>query len=183
MMPLIANAMSEMIAIADAPMEAATALLHAFIDGKLDSFKTHAVLVAVIAAAEIGLAAGIWLESPRHKNFREWIGLLLVLSGCVASVIATVALLIFDEGISRTQNGQIIALYNELVPRAVKAADVKELEKFGQRYPNGLVMAVVKNDWEAQGFGQQIGIAMGRATNRWLFLDEPHGNNSRLVPP
>jgi hypothetical protein len=88
-------------------MNAATAYFKAFIDGELDSFATHAVLIGVIALAEISLGIGIWLESPKEKGLREWLGLYTVLGGCVVSVIATVFLLIFDEGISRTQKARI----------------------------------------------------------------------------
>jgi hypothetical protein len=91
-------------------MKAAMAYFSAFVDGRLDSLWTHAILVGVIAIAELALAIGIWLESPKNKVLREWFGLGLVLGGCVISVIATIGLLIFDEGISRRQNDEIIAM-------------------------------------------------------------------------
>ena len=116
-MPLIANAISDIIANADAAMKAIKAFFGAFIDGDLDSLATHTALVAVIVAAEIGLGVGIWLEFPKDKKFREWLGLALVLGGCVFSVVATVLLLIFDEGISRAQQSTIIALETRLAPR------------------------------------------------------------------
>jgi hypothetical protein len=88
-------------------MNPAIAYFRAFTDGNLDSFTTHIVLIGVIGVAEISLGIGIWLESPQDKKFREWFGLFLVLGGCIASVIFTVLLLIFDEGISRTQQSRI----------------------------------------------------------------------------
>ena len=118
-MPLTANTISNIIADADAPMKAVTAYFNAFIDGKLDSLRTHAWLVGVIAVAEISLGVGIWLESPKHKTLREWVGVLLVLGGCLLSVIATVALLIFDEGISRSQSIEIISLRKNAIPRSI----------------------------------------------------------------
>jgi hypothetical protein len=90
-------------------MNAATAYFKAFIDGQLDVLATHVVLIGVVVVAEISLAIGIWLESPKNKDFREWLGLFLVLGGCVLSVIATILLLVFDEGISRHQTADIEA--------------------------------------------------------------------------
>src|SRR6185312_13200638 len=103
-MHLTTNTASEMIVSADAAMNAVTTHIHAFVDGELDSLRTHVALVGIIVVAEIALAIGICVESPKDKGFREWLGLSLVLGGCAISVIATVLLLIFDEGISRSQS-------------------------------------------------------------------------------
>jgi hypothetical protein len=122
-------------------MNAPTAYLKAFIDGDLDSFATHAALIGVIVLAEISLAVGIWLESPKDKGFREWLGLYTVLGGCIFSVIATVLLLIFDEGISRgqktridaqqsvirSQNEQLLGLRKHNIPRNLSPKDLKSL--------------------------------------------------------
>ena len=124
-MPLIAFTISDMMAKNDSLIKATMAYFNAFFDGELDSFTTHAVLVAIIAAAEIGLAIGIWLESPKDKKFREWLGLTLVLGGCVFSVIATVLLLIFDEGISRGQKTRIDAQQSQLVTAIDRASDAE----------------------------------------------------------
>lgn len=138
-------------------MSAVIAYFNAFVDGELDSFSTHAALIGVIAVAEISLGIGIWLESPRKKEFREWLGLTLVLGGCVISVIFTVLLLIFDEGISRgqkaridaeqtviqRQNKEIIALEKRLAPRSLTADEqtevAKELAKYdGQQFQGAI---------------------------------------------
>ena len=57
-MPLIANAISDIIANADAAMKAIKAFFGAFIDGDLDSLATHTALVAVIVAAETAAPEG-----------------------------------------------------------------------------------------------------------------------------
>ena len=103
-------------------MNSAITAFNAFVSGDLESFSTHAVLIGVIAAAEASLGIGIWLELPKDKSFREWFGLVLVLVGCVVSVIATVLLLIFDEGISRRQNDEIIALRKNGLPRSIEVS-------------------------------------------------------------
>jgi hypothetical protein len=90
-------------------MNAIIAYVKAFFDGELEVFATHVMLIGVVVVAEISLGVGIWLESPKEKKLREWLGLVLVLGGCVFSVIATVLLLIFDEAISRHQAADIEA--------------------------------------------------------------------------
>lgn len=126
---MIAYTISETSINVDAIMNAVIAYFKTFSDGGLDSFSTHAVLIGVIAAAEFSLGIGIWLESPKNKNLIEWLGLILVLGGCVVSVIATVLLLIFDEGISRRQNEEIIALRKNGIARSINvSAFSKRLE-------------------------------------------------------
>jgi hypothetical protein len=119
---LIAYTISETSINADALMNAAIAYFKTFADGGLDSFSTHAVLIGVIAAAEFSLGIGIWLESPKNKTRIEWFGLILVLGGCVVSVIATVLLLIFDEGVSSRQNEEIIALRKNGIARSIEVS-------------------------------------------------------------
>ena len=97
-----------------------------FASGRLHESSTHWALIGVIAAAEVSLGIGIWIESPKSKSLREWLGVGLVLVGCVVSALFTVFLLIFDEGISRgqratiwEQQSKIIALEARIAPRVL----------------------------------------------------------------
>jgi hypothetical protein len=157
-------------------MNAATAYFRAFIGGGLDSFATHAVLIGVIATAEISLGIGIWLESPKDKGLREWVGLYTVLGGCVVSVIATVLLLIFDEGISRgqkdridAQQSTIIGLSKALAGRSIdEAAFVKVLSQATSKAPINLVY--LRENGEVFSFALQIQRALIRSS--WM-VSEP----------
>jgi hypothetical protein len=184
-MPLIANTISDIIANADAPMKAITAYFHAFIDGKLDSLRTHAWLVGIIAVAEISLGAGIWLESPKHKTLREWIGVLLVLGGCLLSVIATVGLLIFDEGISRSQNDEIIGLRKLTATRDITLDDVKRASAKLAQYSGQPAKIVVfpvnfESDWIASRVYEILSGAHWKLTPPER-LSAPPGNGGFMV--
>ncbi len=87
---------------------------HALLSGDLDPSRTHFWLLLGAIACEFAVAAGIILESPKEKDCRERIGMLLVLGGVTVSVIFTVALFLFDEGISGKQQTKIIALETRL---------------------------------------------------------------------
>jgi hypothetical protein len=51
-----------------------TSFLGDFASGRLNESSTHWLLICVIAAAEISLGVGIWIESPKNKTLREWMG-------------------------------------------------------------------------------------------------------------
>jgi hypothetical protein len=107
-------------------MAAVVTYVKAFIDGEFDSFTTHCILIGVIALAEISLAVGIWLESPKDKHFREWCGLATVFVGCIISAVFTVLLLVFDEGISRGQSAELKQAKVQLGQAITIAANTNE---------------------------------------------------------
>lgn len=94
-------------------MAAISTFLDNFSSGQLPPFQTHAVLLGGAIAAEILVAIGILLESPKEKTFREWFGLVFVFGGVVISATFTIGLFVFDEGISTAQQTRITALVNE----------------------------------------------------------------------
>jgi hypothetical protein len=96
----------------------------AFVAGELDPDRTHWILLAGAIAAEFAVAAGIVLESPKEKGWREWLGLVLVFGGVVVSAVFTISLFMFDEGISRGQKDKIITLETRLAPRVLTKEQV-----------------------------------------------------------
>jgi hypothetical protein len=113
------------------------------------------------------LGFGIWLESPKNKTCREWLGVVLVLGGCVFSVIATVGLLVFDEGISRGQQSKIISLESYLLPRVITEEQgaflVKQLASpFKIEYAFS-----VGNDEEA-ALASELSISLDRVGWQWV---------------
>jgi hypothetical protein len=196
-MPLITNTINDIIANADAMKNAAYVYFNAFIDAKLEPFKTHIVLISVIAAAELSLGVGIWLESPKKKSFREWFGLCLVLGGCVASAIVTVALVVFDEGISRNQQADIKSLTQENILLNIRATP-RELDvaKFRAalskaKKPAKVELRYQKDQPESWWFAMQIDDAlMGTGwqsssfpTEISLEDDPPPVNGAKAVGP
>lgn len=100
-----------------APISTINTFINDFTSGRLDETSTHWSLILVIAAAEISLGVGIWIESPKNKTLRQWIGVVLVLGGCIFSALFTVFLLLFDEGINHAQQAKIIFLERAAGPR------------------------------------------------------------------
>src|ERR1017187_9611314 len=90
-----------------ASMAAMLTYARAFLNGELNELVTHIVLLGGAIGAEFAVAAGIILEAPKVKDFREKLGMWLVLGGVLISAVFTVGLFVFDEGISRKQQSQI----------------------------------------------------------------------------
>jgi hypothetical protein len=53
-------------------MAAISSIFTAFVDGQLDLFWSHAVLLGGAILAEALVAIGIWLESPKSKELRRY---------------------------------------------------------------------------------------------------------------
>ena len=100
---------------------------NAFISGELNSVFTHIVLLGGALAAEIAIAAGIILETPKEKSHREKLGMRLVIGGVVVSALFTIALFVFDEGISRAQQSLINKQESEILTLTRKAGDAEQL--------------------------------------------------------
>lgn len=97
-----------------------------FISGQLNPPWTHGILLGGAIIAEALVAAGILLESPKDKGFREWLGLGLVFGGVVISAIFTIALFVFDEGISGTQSTELKSAEAKLGDAIKTAATANE---------------------------------------------------------
>jgi hypothetical protein len=151
-------------------MIAMKAFFGAFIDGRLDSFTTHSALMGIVAVAEVCLAVGIWLESPKHKTCREWIGICFVIGSCFISILATVGLLVFDEGITR----QMLAY------RHLSSEQTTRLIAVTNRFPslNFITFTVAEN--EPWGLGIEVGKLLRNNGWNWLPCD---GSFSKLQSP
>lgn len=99
-----------------------------FLDGQLNPLLTHVILLGGAIFAEFSVAAGIILEAPKEKTFREWLGMALVLGGVLISSIFTIGLFVFDEGISRTQEATIAELERKLAPRELSSSEIEFLK-------------------------------------------------------
>jgi hypothetical protein len=81
-------------------------VVHSFLSGELDSSSVHFWLLGGSFVAEIAVGFGILLES-KFETPRERKAAALVMGGIVAGFIATFLLFVFDEAISRRQQGVI----------------------------------------------------------------------------
>lgn len=100
-----------------------TTFFDAFVSGQLDPALTHVTLLGGSILAEFAVAAGIVLESPKEKTLREWAGMGLVLGGVFVSAIFTIALFVFDEGISNRQERELAEI------RLPRQLNVKEFQE------------------------------------------------------
>ena len=99
----------------------------AFQHGDLEPTVTHFWLLAGAIVGSIVVAAGIALEAHwpiSRMKLRELAGIIFVFFGVAVEALFTIALFMFDEGISSKQQGtisaqqeKIIALETELAPR------------------------------------------------------------------
>lgn len=99
---------------------------NAFVSGELSPLLTHAILLGGAIAAEFAVAAGIILESPKNKTFREWLGLGLVFGGVLISSIFTISLFVFDEGVSDTQRSELKVAELQLADAVKTAANAQK---------------------------------------------------------
>jgi hypothetical protein len=119
----------------------------AFTSGGFEPFWPHFVLLSVSVFSSFAVAAGILLERPRYSETVHKVAKLLVAGGVAVVALCTIALFVFDEGISRLQQSEIIALEKSIASRpfsvdeAVKKS--KELALFAGTsvdmyvFPNG----------------------------------------------
>lgn len=144
-------------------MAAMISIFNAFVSGQLDSFWTHAVLLGGAIMAEVFVAIGIWLESPKEKSFREWLGLGFVFSGVVVSAVFTIGLFVFDEGISQH-------LEAEIAPRALSEAQIADAKNRLKAFaPEVYAIGVSTDDPEQVHLADLIGIALKDAG--WKSVD------------
>jgi len=145
-----------------------------FSSGRLDESSTHWVLIGIIAGAEVSLGVGIWIESPKNKSFLQWLGVALVLAGCIVSALFTVFLLIFDEGISRDQRAKIIVLETRIAPRTISAEQYDEIGKL--RGKLSAVSVLASPDVEPTLFSAQLQEALYEAGVAINPIPAPPGN-------
>lgn len=152
---------------------------HSFISGELEPFRWHAILLGVAVLGEVLVATGIILESWPPKSVRGWVGLIFVFVGVVISAIFTIALFVFDEGLSGAQQATIASLDRQIAPRRLS---LDEQKYFGHWLisHSGKSVRVTSYmlDFEAAFFGQEIiqGLREGGVTPvSSLLCDAPIG--------
>lgn len=142
-------------------MAAISSIFDAFVSGQLNASWTHGWLLGGAISAEILLAIGIWLESPKNKHLREWLGLGLVFGGVVVSAACTIGLFVFDEGISNTQLVKIAALETRIAQRELTADQIEKLQKAlaeaPPTVPHKVVFVTFLGDFESQYLQFEIG--------------------------
>ncbi len=94
----------------------------AFISGGLEPFWPHFWLLSVSVLSSFAVAGGILLEKPKYSPSVHKIANWLVVGGVAIEAACTIALFVFDEGISQKQQVEIIRLTTprNLSPEAVK---------------------------------------------------------------
>ncbi len=150
-----------------------------FSSGRLDELSTHWVLIGIIAGAEVSLGVGIWIESPKNKSFLQWLGVALVLAGCIVSALFTVFLLIFDEGISRDQRAKIIVLETQIAPEPSQQNSMMRLENL--RGKLSAVSVLASPDVEPTLFSAQLQEALSRAGVAINPIPAPPGNRCARI--
>jgi hypothetical protein len=85
-----------------------------FTSGGLEPFWPHFVLLTFSVVGSVAVGVGILLERPKYSAAVHRIATGLVISGVVVEAICTIALFVFDEGISQAQQSKIIALEAQL---------------------------------------------------------------------
>jgi hypothetical protein len=93
----------------------------------LGSDWTHALFLVGTFIAEVAVGAGIIIESPKNKTCKDWLAIVLVVGGVSLSVLFTLALFMFDEGISSSQQSNIIDLETRLDARTKELLEVRKL--------------------------------------------------------
>jgi hypothetical protein len=157
-------------------MAAILRYFNAFIAGELNSASTHIILLGGSLVAEFAVAIGIILESPREKSYRERLGMVLVLGGVSIGAALTIALFVFDEGISRAQQStitvqqaKIIALENELAPRILDPPAQSRIANKMRLYPGTHFDLSALMDSEPMNLLDQIEAAL--AEGEWVEED------------
>lgn len=100
-----------------------------FVSGALPFVQTHAILLGCAISGDILVAVGIIIESWPPKNRKELAALIFVFGGVIMSALFTVALFVFDEGISGVQKSKIATLDARLAARVLSNAQISELRK------------------------------------------------------
>ena len=155
-------------------IEAIHSLAISFLAGETDPTWTHATLLGGSIAAEFAVAAGIIIETPWPKTWRQWLGVALVIGGVVIGAVFTISLFVFDEAIGRTQQDKIISLEPRRLSPADTAAIVAAVAPFSKE---GVAFESYTGDGEAYALGAQLANAF-HSTGMWV---DP-GNLLTVIP-
>jgi hypothetical protein len=98
-----------------------------FISGDLNPFWPHFILLSLSVLASIVVAFGIIFESPKFEEATHRIAMWLVIVGVAIEAVCTICLFVFDEGISRRQNGEIIRLRQQVANRDLSEEETKTI--------------------------------------------------------
>jgi hypothetical protein len=144
---------------------------NAFISGELNPLFTHVVLLGGSIIAEFAVAAGIILESPKTKSFREWLGMALVLGGVSIGAVLTISLFVFDEGISRAQQSKIIALETRIAPRFISVDARNRISEKMRPFSSQQYFGMLADVPDAWDIWREINLALELAG--WQRLPPP----------
>jgi hypothetical protein len=140
----------------------------------------HGYLLGFAVFSTAVVAAGIiWETGPLEVGE---VATKLVIWGVAAEAICTVALFVFDEGISSSQQSKILALETRLAARIITndAANriAAKMEKFeGQEY-SGMVASDVGDAWE---LWREFSVALESA--HWRSVPPPGQAVTQFGPP
>jgi hypothetical protein len=140
-----------------------------FTSGGLEPFWPHFWLLSVSVLASFSVGAGIIFESPKYSTSINQAATCLVICGVIIEAVCTIALFVFDEGISSSQQSKIIALETRLAPRFISVDGrnriAEKMKQFsGQEYA-GAVASDVGDAWDTW---RQISLSLELANWRRL---------------
>jgi hypothetical protein len=89
-----------------------------------------------VAGAAVGV--GIIFEASEYSASTHRVAKWLVIGGVFVESLCTIALFVFDEGISGAQQSKIIALEQRLAPRTLSGSQQEELQNRAAKFPGTL---------------------------------------------
>jgi hypothetical protein len=166
-----------------------SAYFNAFLNGDLEPKSTHFWLLAGAVVGSLVVAAGIALEANwpiSRMKLRELAGITFVFFGVAVEALFTIALFMFDEGLSSgqqktisTQQSKIIELETRLAPRHLEQA-AKLIDRAKAFSGTKFAMASGSSA-ETEGFAVEIAEALKSAG--WQWISWPLGNQLASAPP
>jgi hypothetical protein len=142
----------------------------------LPPFWVHIVLLGGDVIATIAVGWGIIWEAPEYPPSYHEIAKRLVIWGIVAETLCSIFIFTFDESVSSSQQGKIIALETQLeserearAPRSLTKAQYDAIQKL--RGKVAVIRVGAENEVDCQQFESQIITALIHAGIKVNFLN------------